>query len=717
MGFAQEVRDFVAGYSAVRKVSQDDRRLDMDEKRIDFDVEYKEALLKIKQGEFDMKLENHQRALASSGAAAAARAEKDKIKGWDATLEDASTSYYSNTNTPGSSGDLNFSGGPSSAYNMGTAVPGESLSFYREGGLVEGDSSRWDDLVIALDKATTDEERNAIYDKMERIKRERPDVPYRSPAVPASPSSPDGMHAALPRSSEAGPRTAVPEVSRPRRELSPTAQGANPNYIPTPAVPPNRVAPVISKDESTEGKVYVPGKGYVTPNPGGVTAEESWANTGAEWRGVGDAMTDAAGAVLKPKYQWQGPPMPPEEAAPEAVTPEGNAQAIPEAGQMPAPPPEAPGAQGMAERQRPEGLEFGDFSSQIVIGRATEAMTVVLDDAARRIDLPQMAVGGEEGGADIVTGEGALTPEELEAIYAKVDPNGEIASHLSTAATLAEAYTYYKDLGQNQKAAAFATKFLAGEKALSQTLGMLAINAMEQGHTEEALRLFGDAITRFPTGHEIKMAVGPDGTLQYAVMEYGEVKDQGRLSGAEFMEMAGSVANGKLYMQAMMQFVDQNKQASKPRTAIPEIDAATAAYAAYNQAQARLEAIQDGTVPFADPDEYKSAIESAEIEVYSARDSFAQARAGAVEAARASLPKGKQNDIGALRDLQADVDGMITSKTAVPTSVGNDGGDGGGGLWTEKTLPPPTERKEGKVYELQDGRKFIWRGTGWEPVE
>lgn len=639
MTFANEMKDFINGYTAVRETGLKKRGLDIDEKKVDADIEYNNARLEIQREELELSKKRYQDGLARADAAARRSAERaqDEAARSLASSGAASGGWDYAPAPEFSTGTSDLSMGipvteeektrPSGALSFGQPMGGGGGGGYAQGGLVRK-------MGYANGGKVLPAPRGAIADEL-----------YQQGII--------------------GPRYLDPEE--------------------TPEEPAKPV----------EREVYVPGQGTRTvtePTREDIQRRtaEARAKTEAEWRGVIDPVKEK----LKGAHALPEGVEPPREAVPAEEPPKPTpkpAEAAPETKAEPNP------ADKYPVRQSDEKLSFGSRPSQVVFNRASEGMRLVLDGQEQQARAGRTAIGpGSEIAVDLATGEGGYSPEELNTLYEKIDPEGLIPQHMRTMTLLADTYTYFRDKGDMQNAYIMATKILAGEKQLSQTLGMLAAEAMKSGNTTEAIRLFGDAFDRFPTDHKIQIQPAADGVMHYAISQNGEVVDQGRLSGAEFMEMAGQVANGSMFMQGLFQFVAANKPQSKgsmPKAAIPVIQSASADFAAYQEALTALEEAQMV--------EDEAAITSARRRLESAAREYSASREAAIGAVIDSLP----NDVTTedVLKITKDVDSLIGSKVAAP-SVGDDGGTGGDGT-SQGNLPAPKTKAEFDA--LPSGTQFV----------
>lgn len=224
---------------------------------------------------------------------------------------------------------------------------------------------------------------------------------------------------------------------------------------------------------------------------------------------------------------------------------------------QPRPDQAAPTSAAPTSSPRPQPRpERASAATRFIVEGAQEAASVAMPLLVQDAKGGKAAVGPGSDRQDITTNTGGLSPREWEAAIKAIDPNGEIPSHLKGAAVLSSTYRYFVEKGQPEKAARIAKAIIIADKQMTQTLGALAMNAIQNGDQQAAAKLLGDAFNRFPSGHEIKVGTGPNGQLTYSVMDDGKEVDKGTLSTDQFWALAGQVRNGSLFIQEMGRFAD-----------------------------------------------------------------------------------------------------------------------------------------------------------------
>lgn len=619
MTFANEVKDFLAGYTAMREVGLKKKGLELDEKKVDSDIKYQDAVIDLRRQELDLDREKfakaNERASAAAARAAAATTEKARGSSAEAAIADTDEDTVESFNYGNDTGYF----APGLGENL---LPPAPVEEFAEGGMVGAGDSYRQELERALANPNLDEAyRETLQRKLEEHTNAGRKVNSRAPAAIEAPRMANTMQNG--------------------EDVSPQVQNLD-------AMMP----------QDTPPRAALPG---TMPPP--------------------SAETDA-------------------------------------------PPPEQPGNLPPTPRRRPNPTTI-----RLVEKRSADAMQAAADFLEAEIKTPKAAVGpgSEKSGIDFATGEGANTFEENEAMRQAVDPNNTLEPHLKSMVTLSEAYTYFLERGETDKAARAAAKFLTAERQTTQVLGTLAMEAMKSGNVEEAARLMGDAIDRFPMGHQIVIEPDKNGVLTYSVLDANGVIEQGKLNVNQFMEQALGIANGSAYTQAMLTFVEANKKGTgdkkKPDAAISEAVDAASQLDYYRDQLESLELSEDVS-----PEELAAARE--DLKAASARVS--ETRNAALELgikrtdldaeikARATpysppdagaIPTEEENKPGLIgRALDFAGRGLMPETYTGAPRVGDDGGTGGDGTSQGNTKAPAGAPRVGEVI---DG----WRFKGGNPAD
>lgn len=252
------------------------------------------------------------------------------------------------------------------------------------------------------------------------------------------------------------------------------------------------------------------------------------------------------------------------------------------------------GAAAAAPQAPVEEAKPNSEAANATVSGAQEATAAVAPQLVADAGAKTAAVGPEsEEKQDILNNTGGLSTKEWQELVQTIDPNGSIPDYLKSAAVLSSTYKYFMEKGQPEKAARVAKGILIANKQMTQTLGALAQNAMDDGDMESAAKLVSDAANSFPTGHQFSVQSGENG-LTYSVKEDGKVVDQGKLSTDQFWQLAGKVKDGSMYIEEMGRFAENY---SSKNTMTPEkaLDVVSSSYvAASNAKQAYDDAEMNG---------------------------------------------------------------------------------------------------------------------------
>ena len=193
-----------------------------------------------------------------------------------------------------------------------------------------------------------------------------------------------------------------------------------------------------------------------------------------------------------------------------------------------------------------------------------DAAPALVEDAGR----PEAAVGpdADTDRPDIVNNRGGLSLDEYKELVSTIDPNDQIPAYLKSAAVLASTHRYFMENGQPEKAQRIAKGILVLNKQMTQTLGALAQNAMEDGDIPAAAQFVSDAANQFPTGDQFKVQVGDDGVVSYTRMEHGEEVGSGELTAEQLWELTGKVKDGSLFIEEMGRLAESGGSRGKSET-------------------------------------------------------------------------------------------------------------------------------------------------------
>lgn len=230
------------------------------------------------------------------------------------------------------------------------------------------------------------------------------------------------------------------------------------------------------------------------------------------------------------------------------------AQAIPAAPVAAQPSYDAMGnATGFTESSPEPAAQPDPKAAESVVADAQKAVADAAPALVSDVNKPAAAVGpeAEEERMDIVNNTGGLSLDEYKQLIATIDPNDSIPAYLKSAAVLASTHRYFMENGQPEKAQRIAKGILILNKQMTQTLGALAQNAMEEGDVNAAAELVSNAGNQFPTGHQFRIAPDENGNMTYTVMQNGKPTATGALTADQLWELTGKVKDGSLYIEEM----------------------------------------------------------------------------------------------------------------------------------------------------------------------
>lgn len=425
------------------------------------------------------------------------------------------------------------------------------------------------------------------------------------------------------------------------------------------------------------------------------------------------AMTAAPRMALPAVPGEGGPSSAPQTATPQTATPQ----------------PEAP-----AQRPTPE-----------TVTTAAEAV----DSAIRTAAAPAAIGEGSPGqqGVDFATNQGALSMQEYGEIVSRIDPEGTLAPHLQSMAVLVEGYDFFREEGQPERAAQFAAQIIATQRQMSQTLGALASNALENGDMESACKLLSDACNRFPSDHEVSIVPNEAGLATYRVTRGEEVVEEGRLNTQQLWELTGSVTNGTAFLQQAQQFGMEFQQRPTPQRAqnaaidarieFDEISAALdqavadgvtgdelrelqqAAQEASQAVRATRQAAIDIGVGRTDLDAAISNALDTRVDPALADPALAEGPArreggGALGSVLGAIATGGRQQV----DVQPEMPALPEGRTAVPTAPAAPTTAPSAPAQTPPAPRNIADRVDGMTYLGPNNRMVIWRADagGWEPV-
>lgn len=244
---------------------------------------------------------------------------------------------------------------------------------------------------------------------------------------------------------------------------------------------------------------------------------------------------------------------------------------------------------------------------KVVVAKASEAITAAMDAIEADMSTPQGAVGDDPERANIATGEGGLSPQEMDEVVKAVDPNGEIPQWMAGATKISEAYNYFMERGEIGKAVKVAKQMVVADKMLVQTLGTLSLRAVDSGDAQAACKLANDACSRFPDASEVVFSPDPEKGFSYVVKDGDKVVERGFMNKDQFYEEIGTIADGTAYIEKMKEMAAAGKKNPMAALAAETSKLQDLARASKEADMRALAAEEDG-----DPKALKDALAAAE---------------------------------------------------------------------------------------------------------
>lgn len=143
------------------------------------------------------------------------------------------------------------------------------------------------------------------------------------------------------------------------------------------------------------------------------------------------------------------------------------------------------------------------------------------------------------------------SPEAIKAIDAKIDPNNEMEPYRKGAARLVEAYNFFVEKGDVEKARKIAGEIIKFNRAASMTLGQLALAALDSGDLQAASKLVADAYDQVPDGGKAEAQPTPKGTIAFKIDREGYARQQGEIGARDLWGLASKVADGSAFLERM----------------------------------------------------------------------------------------------------------------------------------------------------------------------
>ena len=255
-----------------------------------------------------------------------------------------------------------------------------------------------------------------------------------------------------------------------------------------------------------------------------------------------------------------------------------------------------------APAQAPADPKPAEGKADPIFKETAKVTKEVMDEWNSEATAPKQAVDtSPKKTQDRISELKPASPEEMKAMWAKVDPNGELDGQMKGAKTLVEAYNFFTTKGDAVKAKKIAGQIIKFNQMASMTQGQMALEALRQGDLQSASKLVSDAYNEnVPDGGSISAQPTPKGTVLYKIDRAGYAQQQGEIGAKQMWELASGVADGSMFVQRMAALAgeatvdpnepgpvvtDGSKPPSKKRSYSSDVAAAA-------QARKSLDAIQ-----------------------------------------------------------------------------------------------------------------------------
>jgi hypothetical protein len=162
--------------------------------------------------------------------------------------------------------------------------------------------------------------------------------------------------------------------------------------------------------------------------------------------------------------------------------------------------------------------------------RELQAVTDALKYGVTQLPPPS-AIGASGGRSRALRGyaqgAGAAPPEDMLAIYKKIDPSGEMGESERNMYAMQAIHQYKLNQGDAEGAAKSAFQMLQHYKTAATRYAALSKAAMDGGHVDEGIKLALKAYAQVPDGNDMKLYKGKDGRIGYEMKD----KDGNQISG------------------------------------------------------------------------------------------------------------------------------------------------------------------------------------------
>jgi soluble lytic murein transglycosylase-like protein len=170
------------------------------------------------------------------------------------------------------------------------------------------------------------------------------------------------------------------------------------------------------------------------------------------------------------------------------------------------------------------------------------------------------------------SGEGAMSPEDVQAVTNAVDPAGELRHGLANAAGMRALYNHYVQLGDVGRARAMAGSMLQHFSNLSAQYGDEAFRLMHAGDMRAGLDKLKAGYEAVPDGRSLQITPNAGGTYDLTQRDAtGRVTGSGRATPQDLLSYAFQLRDKGAYWQSLIDSAT-NKHYSAQAQSDPEFD-------------------------------------------------------------------------------------------------------------------------------------------------
>ena len=147
---------------------------------------------------------------------------------------------------------------------------------------------------------------------------------------------------------------------------------------------------------------------------------------------------------------------------------------------------------------------------------------------------------------------GAATPEEIQAVHQKVDPDGQLSEDERHVAGYNALYKYYMRKGDPGRARAAVGAMLMASKKAASTAGSIGAAAIEKGDMKQAGDAIEQAYNTIPNGKSVEVTKADKNGIDYELTDKktGE-KTQGKASPDDVLYIVTGMQDGTRWLEEM----------------------------------------------------------------------------------------------------------------------------------------------------------------------